>query len=141
VAAFDALGVTARARTVSTGRGVGDLRWLVLATLPLHAFLSGLGSTLAQEASQGVKRLVGQLLGARSEAASTPPVVVLQDAATACRSCWRPTCPPLPTRRCSLTCRRSTRDRCTTTDRAAGGARNWTKDTVTTHRARIPNRH
>ena len=82
VEAFGALGVTGRARTVPTRRGVGELQWLVLATLPLHAFLSSLGSTLAQEASEGVKRLVGQGLGTRREAASPPPVLVLQDAAT-----------------------------------------------------------
>ena len=82
VEAFGALGVAARARTVPTRRGAGELQWLVLATLPLHAFLSALGSTLAQEASQGVKRLVGQLLGARRVTASPPPVLVLQDAAT-----------------------------------------------------------
>ena len=82
VEAFDALGVTARARTVPTRRGAEELQWLVLATLPLHGFLSGLGSTLAQEASQGVKRLVSQALGTRREAVSPPPVLVLQDAAT-----------------------------------------------------------
>ena len=102
VEAFGALGATFRARTVPTRRGARELQWLVLATLPLHAFLSGLGAMLAQEASQRVKRLVGQLLGARREAASPPPVRVLQDAATACRSCWRPTCPAMRTRRCSL---------------------------------------
>ena len=44
LAAFDALGVAGRARTVFTRRGAGELQWLVLATLPLHAFLSGLGT-------------------------------------------------------------------------------------------------
>jgi hypothetical protein len=82
VEAFDALGVTTRARTVPTRRGAGELHWLVLAALPLHAFLSGLGSTLAQEASQGLKRLVSHGLGTQHEAASQPRVLVLQDAVT-----------------------------------------------------------
>ena len=82
VETFGALGVAARARTVPTRRGVGELQWLVLATLPLHAFLTALGTTLAQDVSQGLKRLVSHGLGTRHEAASPPPVLVLQDAAT-----------------------------------------------------------
>jgi len=83
VEAFGALGVAARARMVPTRRGVGELQWLVLAALPLHAFLSALGSTLAEGALQGLKRLVGSVLGVRRDLPSQPPpVLVLQDAAT-----------------------------------------------------------
>ena len=80
--AFRTLGVAAHARTVPTRRGIGELQWLLLAVLPLQAFLSTLGSTLADEACQGLKRLVGRVLGAERETASPPPVLVLQDAAT-----------------------------------------------------------
>jgi len=82
VEAFSTLGVAAHARMVPTRRGVGELQWLLLAVLPLQAFLSSLGSRLADEASQGLKRLIARLLGARRETASPPPVLVLQDAAT-----------------------------------------------------------
>jgi hypothetical protein len=37
---------------VPTRRGVEELQWLVLATLPLHALLSGLGSAAAQRRCQ-----------------------------------------------------------------------------------------
>ena len=82
VEGFSTLGVAAHPRMVPPRRGVGELQWLVLAVLPLQAFLSALGSTLADEAFLGLKRLVGRALGARRETASPPPVLVLQDAAT-----------------------------------------------------------
>jgi hypothetical protein len=82
VEAFGALGVAASARVVPTRRGVADLQWLVLAALPLHAFLSTVGSTLAEQAADGLRRLVGQLRRRRQESASTPAVLVLQDATT-----------------------------------------------------------
>lgn len=141
VKAFDALGVTARARTVPTRRGVGELQWLVLATLPLHAFLSGLGSTLAQETSQGLKRLVSRSLGDRREKVSPPPVLVLQDAATRLQVVLEPIYPPMPTRRCSPSIsRRSRWVRCTTTDMPVGGARSWTKHSAEAYGPRIPPR-
>lgn len=52
VEAFCALGVAARTRMVLTLRGLEQLHWLVLATLPLHAFLSGLGSAAAEDVAQ-----------------------------------------------------------------------------------------
>ena len=67
---------------VPTRRGVGDLPWLVLAALPLHAFLGSLGTTLAEEASASLKRLVGHVRRAQGEAAPPPSVLVLQDAAS-----------------------------------------------------------
>ena len=42
------LGVAARTRMVATRRGLDQLHWLVLAVLPLQAFLTGLGSVAAQ---------------------------------------------------------------------------------------------
>jgi hypothetical protein len=44
VDAFCALDVAVRIRMIPTRRGLEQLHWLVLATLPLHAFLSGLGA-------------------------------------------------------------------------------------------------
>lgn len=52
VEAFRALDVAARTRMVPTCRGLEQLQWLVLAALPLHAFLSGLGSAAAEPRSR-----------------------------------------------------------------------------------------
>jgi hypothetical protein len=82
IEAFGALGVAARARMVPARRGAGELQWLLLAVLPLQAFLSTVGSTFADEASQALKRLVGRAHEARRETAPPRPVLVLQDAAT-----------------------------------------------------------
>jgi len=82
VEAFGVFGVTARTRVIPTRRGVEELQWLVLVALPLHAFLGGIGSALAEGATQGLKRLVGRVLGAAHETVSPQPVLVLQDADT-----------------------------------------------------------
>ena len=82
VEAFRALGIAARTRIVPTRRALEQLHWLVLAALPLHAFLSGLGSAAAQDVAQGLTRLVGRMVGAKRPTASSPQVLVLQDAAT-----------------------------------------------------------
>ena len=82
VEAFRALGVVARTRMVPTRRGLEQLQWLVLAALPLHAFLSGLGSAAAQDVAQSFKRLVGRVLGVKRKTEPVPQVLVLQDAET-----------------------------------------------------------
>ncbi len=85
VEAFRALGVATRTRMVPTRRGLEQLQWLVLATLPLHALLSGLGSAAAQDVAQGLKHLVSRALSvlkAARKTATAPQVLVLQDAAT-----------------------------------------------------------
>ena len=71
-----------RAPGWSPPRGSEQLHWLVLAALPLHAFLSGLGSAAAQDVAQGLKRLVGRVVGAHRKTAPSAQVLVLQDAAT-----------------------------------------------------------
>jgi len=82
VEAFRALDIATRTRMVPTHRGLEQLQWLVLATLPLHALLSGLGSAAAQDLAQGLKRLVGRVLGAQDKTGIAPQVLVLQDAET-----------------------------------------------------------
>jgi hypothetical protein len=82
VEAFHALDIAARTRMVPTRRGLDQLQWLVLAALPLHAFLSGLGSAAAEDVAQGLKLLVGRVVGAKNKMASSEQVLVLQDAAT-----------------------------------------------------------
>jgi hypothetical protein len=82
VEAFRALDVAARTRMVPTRRSLEQLHWLVLATLPLHALLSGLGAAAAQDIAQGLKHLVGRVIGTKHKSASSPQVLVLQDAVT-----------------------------------------------------------
>jgi hypothetical protein len=82
VEALRALDVAAHTRMVPTLRGLEQLHWLVLAALPLHAFLSGLGAAAAEDVAHGLKRLVGRVFGAKRTTASPGQVLVLQDAAT-----------------------------------------------------------
>lgn len=82
VEAFRALDVAARTRMAPTLRGIEQLHWLVLAALPLQAFLSGFGSVIAEDVAQGLKRLVGRVFGAKRQTASSAQVLVLQDTAT-----------------------------------------------------------
>jgi hypothetical protein len=82
VEAFRALHVAARSRMVPTRRGVEELQWLVLATLPLHAFLSGIGSAAAEDLAKGMKRLIGRVVGAKRKTALSEQILVLQDTAT-----------------------------------------------------------
>jgi hypothetical protein len=78
---FRALGVATRARVVPSRRGLGEIQWLVLAMVPMQAFLGGIGSKLAEDAYQGLTRLVGRALGDQPKA--TPDkVLVLQDTTT-----------------------------------------------------------
>ena len=80
--AFRSLEIAARTRLVPTRRGLGDLPWLVLALVPLQAFLSGLGSGVAADAHRGLMRLVSEVLKVGSEVPEPDRVLVLQDSAT-----------------------------------------------------------
>ncbi len=82
VDAFRAVGVTAHTRTVPTRRGMQELYWLVLATLPLQGFLTGLGEAVGEEAFRRLKRLVGRVREARASGTSAAEPLVLQDAET-----------------------------------------------------------
>jgi hypothetical protein len=80
--AFGALGVAVRSRVVPVHRGAADTQWLLLAMLPLQAFLSTLGASSANGATQALKRMVGRIHGSKPEAAPAPRPLILQDAAT-----------------------------------------------------------
>jgi hypothetical protein len=82
IEAFGALGVAVRSRVVPAHRGSVDAGWLLLATLPLQAFLSTLGASLADGTTQALKRLVGRIHGSQPEAAPAPRPLILQDAVT-----------------------------------------------------------
>jgi hypothetical protein len=77
-----ALDVAAHTRMVPTRRDVQDLQWLMLATLPLQAFLSEIGSAAAKNAALALKILVSRVIGTKRTTASSEQVLVLQDATT-----------------------------------------------------------
>jgi hypothetical protein len=84
---FRELGAPAvRVRRTLDHRGPGELQWLVLASLPLQAFLSGLGGEAVKDGYRALKDLVGRLVrrGATAPAA-VPPPLVLQDERTGLR--------------------------------------------------------
>jgi hypothetical protein len=64
------------------GPGLGDLQCLVLAYLPLQAFLSSVGSNVAEDAHEDLKRLVDGLFAQWPEAARPNQVLVLEDMVT-----------------------------------------------------------
>jgi hypothetical protein len=90
---FARLGVAAMARVVPARRGVGDLSWLVLVSLPLQAFLTAVGSKLAEDAHHGLRDLVGRLISRNRPAAGAQRPMVLRDAATGLQIVLEPDLP------------------------------------------------
>jgi hypothetical protein len=82
VDAFAQLGVAARTRVVPARRGVEQLGWLVLASLPLQAFLTKLGTSLAEEAVRALQSLVRRLLHRDPPTPGDQRPMVLRDVAT-----------------------------------------------------------
>jgi hypothetical protein len=85
VDAFAAVGVAASTRVVPARRAAAELQWLVLAALPLNAFLARAGAGLADDAGHVLEHLVGRVIGHRRRSAAVTDVLVLQDAATRLR--------------------------------------------------------
>ncbi|MGH3798224.1 MAG: hypothetical protein ACRDSP_25520 [Pseudonocardiaceae bacterium] len=82
VDAFRALGVAAHIRVVPTRRGPDEMQWLMLATLPIQAMLSGVGAAVAENLGRSVKHLVGRVFRDRDAAKSCRQVLVLREADT-----------------------------------------------------------
>jgi hypothetical protein len=80
--AFSAIGVAATIRFAPTRRRLDGVEWFVLAALPLQAFLSGLGSKLAEDVYGGLKNAVDRILRRGSEPTQHEPALVLQDTVT-----------------------------------------------------------
>jgi hypothetical protein len=81
--ALAGLGVSARVRIVPRRRSASDLQWLVLAALPLQAFLSGIGTDIANNSYEHFQHAVRTLV--RRERSGQPPAtrpIVLQDTTT-----------------------------------------------------------
>jgi hypothetical protein len=90
--AFATIDVAATTRLAPTQRTLNGAEWLVLAMLPLQAFLSGLGSKLAEDAYRGLKDVVGRVLR-RSSPGRRERVLVLQDTATGLQVVLEPDLP------------------------------------------------
>lgn len=78
--ALAALGFSSRTRVLAPRRGPEQLQWLVLASLPLHAFLSGIGSKIAEDGYRGLQSAIRRTL--RRPEVPAPRPLVLQDSAS-----------------------------------------------------------
>ncbi|WP_409238213.1 hypothetical protein [Streptomyces sp. PA5.6] len=96
VAAFEGLGAPpVRVRHTVDHRGAADIPWIVLASLPLQAFLTGLGAEAVKDAYDAFKGVVRRTARPESRTPVAPPgaqqarpegavarPIVLQDAST-----------------------------------------------------------
>jgi hypothetical protein len=89
---FATINVAATTRLAPTQRTLNGAEWLVLAMLPLQAFLSGLGSKLAEDVYSGFKDVVGRILR-RSSPGRRERVLVLQDTASGLQVVLEPDLP------------------------------------------------
>jgi hypothetical protein len=78
------LGVRAQARRTLAYRGPA-LDWLVLVSLPLNGFLSGLGSEAVRGCYEEVRRLARRLTGRAADQGKAPVPLILEDSATGLR--------------------------------------------------------
>jgi hypothetical protein len=76
--AFTQFGTVSSVRRAVAYRGPNELEWLVLAALPLQAFLQNLGSLMGADAYGGFKRLV-QRLSRRGDSGTPRAPLILQD--------------------------------------------------------------
>jgi hypothetical protein len=91
--ALAGLGVTARTRVVPTRRGAAELSWLVLVSLPLQAFLSNVGSRLADDAYQALRAVVGRLAPRDRPTPGDQRPMVLRDVASGLQVVLEPDLP------------------------------------------------
>ena len=85
IGSMAALGVSARVRIVPPRRGGSELQWLVLAALPLQAFLTSIGGKIADDAYTGFQSAVNKLLRRESPQLPHPRPMVLQDTVSGLR--------------------------------------------------------
>jgi hypothetical protein len=90
--AFATIDVAATTRLAPTQRTLNGAEWLVLAVLPLQAFLSGLGSKLAEDAYQELKDVVSRILR-RLNPERRERALVLQDTVTGLQVVLEPDLP------------------------------------------------
>ncbi|GAB2717009.1 hypothetical protein [Streptomyces bullii] len=95
-ARFRDMGVSEiRVRRTLGHRGPAELQWLVLASLPLQAFLAGLGSEAVRDGYAALKKLVARVFrrDGSAEDAAVPRPLVLQDERTGLRIVLEPDLP------------------------------------------------
>ncbi|WP_030787830.1 hypothetical protein [Streptomyces sp. NRRL S-920] len=81
-AVLDRLGAPpVRVRRTLVHRGAADIPWIVLASLPLQAFLSGLGAEAVKDAYAAFKGVVRNIARPGSPAGAEARPLVLQDPA------------------------------------------------------------
>lgn len=93
---FSAAGITVQVRTMPSLRDTGTLGWLVLAALPLQAFLSAVGTKTAEDSYAKLRAAVRRLAGHRATgelSADRPPLLVLQDSGTGLQIILEPDLP------------------------------------------------
>lgn len=95
VAALRGCGVTAEAKIIPPRRDAQALTWMVLVSLPLQAFISAIGTAMAENAYAAFVRAAQRILGRhRQPGPDRPrPVLVLQDPATGLRIAMEPDLP------------------------------------------------
>lgn len=100
VSALEGLGVRpARVRRAVDHRGAADIPWIMLASLPLQAFLSGLGAEAVKDSYTALKDVVRRSPrtagpdGPAAPADRTPRPLVLQDRSTGLRVVLEPGLP------------------------------------------------
>lgn len=94
VSALEGLGVhTARVRRAVDHRGAADIPWIMLASLPLQAFLSGLGAEAVKDSYAAFKDVVRRSSRATGPAAPDPRPLVLQDRRSGLRVVLEPGLP------------------------------------------------
>jgi hypothetical protein len=86
VDALTALGVSARVRILPRRRSASELQWLVLAALPLQAFLTNIGGKIADDTYKRFQNAVRKILR-REHTAERPTTrpMVLQDTTSGLR--------------------------------------------------------
>ena len=95
MAALSACRVTAQVKIIPPRRDAQALSWIVLVSLPLQAFISAIGTTMANSAYAAFTKAVRRLLGRhhQPDRAETPPVLVLQDPLSGLRIILEPDLP------------------------------------------------
>ncbi|MWA14322.1 hypothetical protein [Streptomyces sp. BA2] len=98
VSALEGLGVhTARVRRAVDHRGAADIPWIMLASLPLQAFLSGLGAEAVKDSYAALKDVVRRSSHSADPAdpssGPAPRPLVLQDRRTGLRVVLEPGLP------------------------------------------------
>jgi hypothetical protein len=92
---FATAGIAVQVRTVPPRRDSATLGWVVLAALPLQAFLTAIGTKTAEDSYAKVRAAVRRLAGRREaggHAVARPPLV-LQDADTGLQVILEPDLP------------------------------------------------